>query len=197
MAVLANFPFMAHTMIWCVGFSMVIVFIANLSLIFVDYLHVPTEIFGYYQASIMTFFFVGSMGGAFLIQKLGMFTTKVIGSVTYIIGILFLASISLLEIASPLLVIIAMSIASLGSALAMTIYFTYSMTYLGDHLKGSAMSVTQSFRLLLSSALVWVAASAFDGSTKPISLLAMACLSLCAVLYVILYSKKLHLTYSA
>src|SRR5262249_36061143 len=38
---LTNFTFMAHSLIWCLGFGMVMVFISNLSLIFVDYLQVP------------------------------------------------------------------------------------------------------------------------------------------------------------
>lgn len=70
-ALLTNFPFMAHTLIWCLAFSMVIVFISNLSLIFVDHLQVSKEIFGYYQTAIMGAFFVGSMGGASLIKKSG------------------------------------------------------------------------------------------------------------------------------
>jgi MFS transporter, DHA1 family, multidrug resistance protein len=194
-SILKNFPFMAHTFIWCLAFSMVIVFIANLSLIFVDYLQVPEEIFGYYQTAIMGNFFVGSIGGAYLIKKMGMISTKVIGSITYIGGIVLLALVAFLAISSPLLVIIAMSIASCGCALAMTIYFTYSMTYLSESLKGSAMSLTQSLRLFLSSGLVWVAARGFDGSTRPMSVLAIACTVAGLLLYLALYIRKQHLSH--
>ncbi|HSX38223.1 MAG TPA: MFS transporter [Chlamydiales bacterium] len=194
LALLTNFPFMAHTLIWCLAFSMVIVFISNLSLIFVDHLQVPKEIFGYYQTAIMGAFFVGSMGGASLIKKIGMTSTKVIGSFTYMVGVVFLALLSFLAMTSPLLLIIAMSITSLGSALAMTIYFTYSMTYLSNHLKGSAMSLTQSLRLFSTSGLVWIAARKFDGSTMPMSVLAMVCTGVCIFFYVVLYVRKQHLS---
>jgi DHA1 family bicyclomycin/chloramphenicol resistance-like MFS transporter len=192
-SILTNFPFMAHTFIWCLMFSMVIVFIANLSLIFVDYLHVSKELFGYYQTAIMGTFFAGSMGGAYLIKRAGMIPTKVMGSLTYIAGIGFLAALTYLNVNSPLLLIIAMSLASLGSALAGTIYFSYSMTYIGEHLKGSAMSLTQSLRLFLSSGLVWLAARRFDGSTEPMTLLALVCIAACGTFYIILYRRNQHL----
>jgi DHA1 family bicyclomycin/chloramphenicol resistance-like MFS transporter len=196
-SILINFPFMAHTFIWCLMFSMVIVFIANLSLIFVDYLHVSKEIFGYYQTAIMGTFFAGSMGSAYLIKKIGMVPTKVIGSFVYIGGIVFLAFLTYLGINSPLGLIIAMSLASLGSALAGTIYFSYSMSYIGENLKGSAMSLTQSLRLFLSSGLVWIAASRFDGSTLPMTGLALACITVCGLFYVLLYRRKQHLAPAA
>jgi DHA1 family bicyclomycin/chloramphenicol resistance-like MFS transporter len=190
---LLNFPFMAHSVIWCLMFSVVIVFISNLSLIFVDHLHVAKEVFGYYQASIMAAFFVGSMGAAYLIKKIGMMTTKMIGSLFYLLGIFTLGVLSFFSIDSPQLLITTMTLASFGSALSMTIYFTYSMFYIGENLTGSAMSFTQSFRLLMTSGLVWIAASLFDGSTKPMSLLAILSTASCLGLYVMLYIRNQHL----
>lgn len=195
-ALLTNLPFMIHSLIWCLAFSIVIVFISNVSLIFIDYLQVPKEIFGYYQTAIMGAFFIGSMGAAYLIKKMGMVYTKAIGSLIYIGGITLLASLTFLSIASPLLLIIAMSIASLGSALAITIYFTYSMTYLEGSLKGSSMSLTQSLRLFLTSGLVWIAAKGFDGSTIPMSMLAIVCTTVCILLYAVLYVRQQHLSSS-
>jgi DHA1 family bicyclomycin/chloramphenicol resistance-like MFS transporter len=192
-SILTNFPFMAHTLIWCLMFSMVIVFIANLSLIFVDYLQVSKEVFGYYQAAIMGTFFAGSMSSAYLIKKMGMVPTKVLGSVTYILGIGMLAVLTFLGGNSPLLLIIAMSLGSIGSALAMTIYFSYSMAYIGGHLKGYAMSLTQSIRMFLSSGLVWLAAHQFDGSTGPMTILALMCIAICGMFYLMLYRRKQHL----
>jgi DHA1 family bicyclomycin/chloramphenicol resistance-like MFS transporter len=195
--ILTNFPFMAHTLIWSIMFSMVLVFIANLSLIFIDHLHVSQEVFGYYQAAIMSAFFVGSMSGAYLIKKIGMITTKITGSSVYLVSIMSLFFLSYLEVNSPLFFILTMSLASLGIALAMTIYFSYSMSYIGENLKGSAMSLTQFLRLFLSSGLVWLAARQFDGTTKPLSLLALLCTAACLIFYLILYRKKQHVALDA
>jgi DHA1 family bicyclomycin/chloramphenicol resistance-like MFS transporter len=189
---LLNFSFMAHTLIWCLMFSVVIVFIANLSLIFVDYLDVPKASFGYYQTAIMGGFFVGSMSAAYFIKKIGMLATKVYGSLLFVGSVLALGLLSFINSESPLLLIITMSLASLGSALSLTIYFSYSMIQVSDNLKGSAMSLTQSLRLSMSSGLVWIAAYWFDGSTKPMSLLAMLCTLLCVGLYILLYRRKMH-----
>lgn len=194
-ALLTNFPFMAHTLIWCLMFSMVIVFIANLSLIFVDYLQVPKEIFGVYQTAIMGAFFIGSMGAAYLIKKMGMAFTKKAGSIIYIAGIVFLSLLAFLKMDIPHLLIIAMGMGGLGSALAITIYFTYSMTYIDEKLKGSALSLTQSLRLFLSSGLVYVAASKFDGSILPMTILALLCTGLCAFFYLVLFKRNQHLEF--
>ena len=91
-SLLTNVPFMSHTLIWCLGFSIIVVFIANLSLIFVDYLQVPKEVFGYYQSAIMGAYFLGSMGGSYLLKKKGMGTTRAIGDIAYFGGIVFLRS---------------------------------------------------------------------------------------------------------
>lgn len=190
--ILTNFPFMSHTMIWCLAFSMVIVFIANLSLIFVDYLGVSQEIFGVYQTAIMGAYFVGSIGASVLINKIGLQTTKLVGSFTYLGGVLMLSSLTFWTNPSPILLIAAMAITSVGSALAMTIYFAYSMTHLSDHLKGSAMSLTQSLRLLLSSALIWVVAQMFDGTTRPMTSVALVCTAICLLLYAALYQRRQH-----
>ena len=195
-SLLSNFPFMAHSLIWCLMFSMVIVFIANLSLIFIDYLKVPQEIYGYYQTAIMAAFFMGSMGAAFLIKKLGMIFTKVLGSLLFIGSSLWLALLSYLNSDSPVLLVAAMALASFGSALSMTIYFSYSMSHISENLKGAAMSITQSLRIFLSSSLVWLAAYAFDGSTKPMSILAILCTAICALLYAGLYRMNQHVVVS-
>ncbi|MBN9288340.1 MAG: hypothetical protein BGO43_14960 [Gammaproteobacteria bacterium 39-13] len=189
---LSNFPFMAHSLIWCLMFSIVIVFIANLSLIFIDYLAVPLEDFGFYQMAIMGAFFGGSMSAAYTIKKCGMLFTKVIGSFLYIISITCLGMLSYFNINSPIALILAMSLASFGVALSLTIYFSYSMTHVDDSLKGSAMALTQSLRLFLTSGLVWLAAIGFDGSTKPMSVIAASCTLISVLLYVMLYAKKLH-----
>lgn len=191
-AVITNFPFMAHTTVWCLGFSMIFVFIANLSLIFVDYLKVPKEHFGYYQTAIMGTYFLGCLASAYFNAKIGMEKIKIVGSLLYICGVIYLAGLTFSNVNSPLLLIIAMSLVSCGSALAMTIYFSYSMAHLPDHLKGSAMSFTQSFRLLLSSGLVGVAASSFDGTTKPMTQLAIASTIICLTLYLALYTRNQH-----
>ncbi len=195
-AILTNFPFMAHTMIWCLMFSIVIVFIANLSLIFVDYLMVPPGVFGFYQTGVMGAFFVGSMSGAYVIKKWGMVFTKVVGSLIYLGSILALVLLCFLGINSPILLILAMSIASLGCSLAVTIYFTFSMTHIDERLKGSAMSLTQSLRLFISSGMVWVAARGFDGSVRPMTLLAIFCTGGCIICYALLYRRKQHVALS-
>lgn len=196
-ALLVNAPFMAHSLIWCMGFSVVIVFIANLSLILVDHLNVSKELFGYYQGMIMGSFFVGSLFAVYAIKRFGMFTTKVAGSLLYLLGVFGLVCATFLGHTNPLTIVLAMACASFGSSMAMTIYFCYSMPFIAPELKGAAMSLTQSLRLFVSSSAVGVAAAMFDGTTKPVALLALVVSCICCGLYVYLYTRDQHVIHSA
>lgn len=196
LSIVTNFAFMAHTLIWCLMFSMVIVMIANLSLIFIDYLKVSSQEFGYYQAAIMATFFVGSMVSASMIKKYGMMFAKVFGSAVYLAGIAGLVFLAFFDPASPRLLIIAMSLASLGSALSCTIYFTFAATHIDKSLQGSSMSLTQSMRLSLSSFMVYLGASSFNGSVMPMTLLGIASTVICLLCYTTLYKRKQHLASS-
>lgn len=189
-SIFINFPFMAYTLIWCIGFSIIIVFIANLSLVFIEYLQVPKEVFGYYQTGIMGAFFIGSVGGAYLNKLTSMRFTNAFGSICYLFGVLFLAVFTFAKITSPILLILAMLITSLGAAVSSPIYFTYAMNYLDERLKGSAMAFTQSLRLLITSVLVWIAANNFNGTTQPMACLALACAGICVLLYAVLYKRR-------
>ncbi len=192
-SLLVNFPFMAHTLIWSLMFSLTIVFIANLSLIFVEHLHVSKEAFGYYQMTIMGIFFVGSMTTAYLIKKLGMPITKFIGNGFYLLGVIGLNILTFNYSQDPLFLVIAMALVSIGSALSITIYFTYSLAPLQESLKGSAMSLVQSLRIFITSSMVYIAANQFDGTTLPISYLASLCTLICLALYYALYQRNQHI----
>lgn len=184
-----NQHFMGYTLIWCLMFSMVIVFISNLSLVFIDYLGVSQEVFGYYQASIAGSFFVGSLSAAYLIKKLGMNVTKVLGSLIFMVGSFLLVFTSFLA-PLPLALISGMVMCAIGSALAITLFFADSMLSVSEQLKGSAVSLTQSLRLSLSAGLVGIAAKGFDGTTKPMSLLVLITLGICGLIYFGLQRKK-------
>ena len=82
LTILKNFPFMAHTIIWSLSFSMVFVFIANLSLIFIDYLQVPKELFGYYQTAIMGSIFCRKLVGCLFNQNNGHVRNKSYGQLS-------------------------------------------------------------------------------------------------------------------
>ncbi|MFO1259141.1 MAG: multidrug effflux MFS transporter [Gammaproteobacteria bacterium] len=181
-SLLTNAYFMGYTMIWCLIFSMVILYIANLSLIFVDHLFVSQKIFGYYQFVIMGAFFVGSMTCAYFIKKLGMPATKYIGSVLCIVGILALGLFSYFE-QTPIRLISAMGLVSLGCGLALTLFFADSMITVSEHLKGSAMAFTQFMRLSISSGLIWLSGQAFDGTAKPIAWIGILSLGFCMIIY--------------
>lgn len=64
------------------------------------------------------------------------------------------------------------------------------MGFISESLRGSAMSLTQSLRLLMSSGLIGIAAFGFDGSTLPMSLLALLCSAICIILYGALHKRK-------
>jgi len=123
---------------------------------------------------------------------MGMLSTKVLGNISFLVGTTLLSTLAFSGFNAPVLIIVAMSLASLGSALSSAIYFGYSMTYIDEKLKGSAIALSQSIRLLLTSSLVWAAAKNFNGSIQPLTLLCIGCAAICSLLYVVLYVRKEH-----
>jgi DHA1 family bicyclomycin/chloramphenicol resistance-like MFS transporter len=168
---LTSVSFMANTIIWTTMFGLLMAFTSNLSLIFIEYLKVDPEYFGFYQASIMTAFFLASLAAAKLIGKYGMLVTKRIGNGLAGFGAIALIALGLGDAPWPLILTIAMSLISAGVAISGVVYFVDSMADFPEA-KGTTNALSQSLRLLVSAGMVGISAALFNGSIKPISMMA-------------------------
>ena len=176
--------FMANTFIWTSMFGLLIMYTANLSLIFVEYFGVSSEQFGYYQASIMGTFFICSLLAAKLIGKFGTAFTKNLGNVLFFSGTLILAALSLMGSENTVFLTASMSLASAGVAIACVMYYIDSTAEIPDSM-GATVAFSQSIRLLVSAAWVGLAAKGFDGSMMPICMVTIAGVAFIGVLNLI------------
>lgn len=79
----SSFKFIGYTILCMLPFTTVMVYVANLSLIFVNHLGVPQSEFGYYQASTMATYVIFSALSSKLILKKGMDYTKNLGVLSH------------------------------------------------------------------------------------------------------------------
>ena len=167
-----NVTYVGNTLIWTTMFGMLIVFTSNLSLIYIDHLQRDPGIFGYYQASVMTSFFIASLVASRFIAKFGTRTTILIGNTCFIIGAVALALFAQASTPSPLALTAAMALSSAGVAIGGVIYFVESLADFTEA-KGASTALSQSIRLIVGAGMIALASVAFNGTVKPIAIMGL------------------------
>ncbi len=147
---LINPTFMFNTLLWNIMFGLLMVFVANLSLIYIDHLNVSEKIFGFHQASIMATFFVASIAAAQCIAKWGMNRTKWLGNVFFGMGAIALILLVAINWLQPILISLSMSLCSAGVALACAIYYVDAMSEFPQS-TGMLAALSQGLRLLFTA----------------------------------------------
>ncbi|MBS0185334.1 MAG: MFS transporter [Proteobacteria bacterium] len=173
---LTSTPFMLGSLICYFLFAGFMVFIANLSLIFIEHLNVSQKSYGFYQASIMGTFALVSTLGAWMIGKFGTKTTKYVGLTFSFMGTIFLCIVSFYN-PLPILICGAMSLFTMGATLASVIYGVEAVNVF-PNLRGISSGLTTALRHLVIGLVIAFSSTIFDGSMRPIA-------SLTAALFVI------------
>ena len=83
---LTSFDFMGYTVISLLPFTGIVIYVSNLSLIFINYLEISTREFGFYQAPPMVSFLLFSALSAKVIAKKGVDYTRNLGGGDYFNG---------------------------------------------------------------------------------------------------------------
>ncbi|HVT62511.1 MAG TPA: MFS transporter [Legionellaceae bacterium] len=167
--VLSNFPFMGAAMICYMLFGALVVFTANLSLIFIDYLGVSKQTYGFYQAISPACFALFSFLSIGIIGKYGMEKTKLMGLKFAILGSLLLLSIAFF-FPNPVYICAAMVIFTIGITLAAPIYGIESANVFPE-MRGIATGMSNALRHIITAAMVGIGMVTFNGSIKPVALL--------------------------
>lgn len=167
--VLTSFPFMAASFICYLLFSGLIVFVANLSLIFVDYLGIPKASYGFYQASAPAAFALFSFLSIWIIEYFGTDKTKYAGLVTALLGALFLMYTASIQ-PQPVLICIAMVLFTAGVTLAAPIYGMEAANVYPE-MRGIATGMSNALRHVIVAGIVALGSYSFDGSIKPVAML--------------------------
>lgn len=177
--VLSSFPYMAAACVCYFMFAGLILFTANLSLIFIDYLGVPKETYGFYQASAPAAFALFSFLSIWIIGKFGTEKTKHAGIIITLLGASFLMLIAIVQPA-PYLICGTMIFFTIGNTLAAPIYGMESANVFPE-MRGIATGMSNALRHIIVAGIVGIGSFSFNGSIKPVAIL-IALLACAAVI---------------
>ena len=167
--VLRSFPYMAAAFICYLMFAGLIVFTANLSLIFIENLGVSKAAYGFYQASAPAAFALFSLLSVWIIAYLGTEKTKRLGIFISLIGTTLFMLTAIIH-PTPLLICTTMIIYTAGITLAGPIYGTESANVFPE-MRGIATGMSNALRHVIVAGVVGIGSYSFNGSIKPVALL--------------------------
>lgn len=182
---MGSFNFIANTLIFSLFYCANLVYIANLSLIFINYLGVSPEPYSLHQASIFGVYMIFSFAAARFIAKQGLENTKNIGLRVIALGAVALGIVAILAPSNPLLITLSMVTFSAGTALSMNIFYGYAVSS-QQEVKGAANALAGSIRMALNAILIGISGLIFTGSIKPVILLILLSTLLCFTLAFVL-----------
>ena len=181
----------AMTMI-CVIMGAYMVFVANLSLIYIRYLKVTEYVYGFHQAINLLVFGSCTILCGYVIKLIGYVNTRKIGMFATFIGALCLCLVTMFIPKNPNLITLAMCIVAIGNA------FLWNIVY-GDYMeinfqrKGVASALINTTRLLYSVFCIYLSGIFFDGSILPVTIIISINILVCALLYFIIYRNNKNL----
>jgi len=179
-SLLTNVRTLACTVIMLSVMSAFMVYVGNLSLIFIDYLHIDEKVYGIYQAIVILAFALMSVLSGTLICRYGMDTIQTQGKFWSFSGACLLLVTAIVRPENPALITASMAIFSAGFALVFNIVYANYMSEFPD-IKGIASAWFTALRLLFSALAIGASSLVFNGSIVPIALFVFV-LSLIATL---------------
>ncbi len=167
---LKNGKAMANLYLICSICGAYFAYIANLSLVFIDHLGVDEKIYGYYQAIILLTFAAVSFASGYIIAKLGINKTRIVGKSITVTGAILFLLVVLFAGTNPLLITLAMTVFTGGFALALNIFFGDYMNVFPE-IRGVASALANCIRLFIMAGLIALAGYFFDGTMLPVGLI--------------------------
>lgn|GEM_PF-529422 len=184
--VFKNLPFLCYCLLACFPFITIVVYIANLSVIFVNHLGISLEDYSYYQATTMGIFVIFSFMSVYLITKKGLDFTKNIGGIFSIIGTISLFLVSIIDHTNIVFICISMGVIAAGGSL-MSGTFGMKTLSIFPEMNGIALAACTAIRLFLIAIFVFLSEIYFDGTIWPISIIitGYAVFTICLYYYLI------------
>ena len=187
--VLSSLTFICYMMLACLPFIVIIVYITNLSVIFVNHLGINLVDYSYYQASTMGTFVIFSLLSVKIINTKGVNFTKNFGVILSVIGSCALLIVSLVDHTSVILICISMAVVAAGGSM-MSGTFGVKALSLFPEINGTAMAACTALRLLLIAVFVLISEFYFDGTIIPIAFIIAGYTLFTAGFYILLSLKE-------
>ncbi len=187
--VLKSFPFIIYSIMAIFAFTTTVVYIANLSVIFINHIGMTLEVFSYYQASTMLTFIIFSLLSVKLISKYGIDCTKNFGTILCTLGACGLLLVSLINDHNVNMICATMALVAAGSALMGGTFCSKAMEIFPD-MNGVALAMLTALRQIFAFGLIILSEVFFDGTILPVAILIFICTILAVSGYLILEFKK-------
>ena len=184
---LKSFEFICYTLIVNFPFTAIVVYIANLSVIFMNYIGMGLIEFSYYQATTMLTFIIFSLFSIKLIDKKGLDYTKNLGGLLALIGSAGLYYISHIDDMDVNIISVSMALVAAGGALMAGTFGMKAMSVFPEMI-GTSMSMMIAIRQFLASGLVILSELFFDGTIIPVATI----IFLYAVISTFCYAALFH-----
>ncbi|MBM3467943.1 MAG: multidrug effflux MFS transporter [Alphaproteobacteria bacterium] len=184
-----SFEFMCYTLIVNFPFTAVVVYIANLSVIFVNHIGMSLEKFSYYQATTMGTFIIFSLVSIKLIGKKGLDYTKNLGGLLAFIGSVGLFYTSQAHLTNVTMICSFMALVAAGGAM-MAGTFGMKALSIFPEINGTAMAMMTGVRQLLAAGLVVISEILFDGTIAPVASIIFIYAVACVISYMMLTMRS-------
>jgi DHA1 family bicyclomycin/chloramphenicol resistance-like MFS transporter len=175
-------PFICYTLLACLPFITIIVYITNLSVIFINHLGISLADYSYYQASTMGTFVIFSLSSVKLIAKKGIEFTQNLGLFLAVIGAIALFIVSLVDLTSVMFICISMGILAAGGSM-MSGTFGMRAISIFPQMNGTALAACTAIRLFLIATFVFLTEIYFDGTILPVAIIITSYTVLTACFY--------------
>lgn len=163
-----SFKFVGYSLICLLPFVGIVVYISNISLIFINHLGVPAGQFGFYQGTTMMTYMVCSGLGAKLIGRKGLVYTRTLGGALAFAGGLFLALTALLCPTSVVAICLSIALFAAGGSFLVGIFGMMALD-LFPNMRGTASAMQNSVRQLSAAGMVVLTQVFFDGTIVPVA----------------------------
>ncbi len=180
-----SFKFLCYTLIVNFPFTAIVVYIASLSVVFVNHMGLDLETFSYYQATTMGTFIIFSLLSIKMIGLRGIDYTKNIGGILALIGTVILFVICLVDHSNINIICIAMALLAAGGAF-MAGTFGLKALSIFPEMNGTSMAMMTAIRQLLASGLVILSEIYFDGTLVPVAIIIFSYAAIATICYIIM-----------
>ncbi|MCH9753916.1 MAG: multidrug effflux MFS transporter [Alphaproteobacteria bacterium] len=174
--------FFLNTAILSLMYSAFIIYLSNLSLIFINHLHIDEKIYAWYQSTTMGLYALFCLLFATIVSFIGVEKTKNYGSALCLIGTAMLLLTAFYMSTSPVAITVTFGVVVIGCATSINIYAMKALEVF-PKMNGMATSMCISLRQLICSTVVFASSFFFDGSIAPVAIATLILAILCIIAY--------------
>lgn len=180
--------FLGYSLLCIFSIPLMVMYISNLSVIFINHLDMPMQKFSYYQATTWGTFIIFSSLSAKIIAKKGIDFTAALGIIITLLGTFMLFTIGMKFAESPILICSSMAIVAIGGSFTIGPFSMKCMSIFPE-MRGTSLSVITAIRQSLATCLVLLSEYFFDGTIKPVAIIIFIFGIIVGAVYLLLTKK--------